>query len=542
MASRPLPIRTLLYLVTAVSCGLFVLAVGGVLWQMQNSQSGLTSFIDKQLKTEREVTRAYAQGLQMGQALRNILLDPQNPQAYSNFERAQSGFDETLVNLGKHGEFLSGGQATYEKIRDIRTRWQPVQTRVIDRVRSGNVSGARATLVEQETPLWREVRALLLDEIAHLEAVTGTIRSKLETDMQQTNLVASSLAIVSLLLIIGSSLWLLHILMRQLGGEPTYAASVANAIADGKLDRNIALRADDNASLLRSISAMQDGLRETLSNITMLTHSVGNSIDGLRDNQQHIAEASEAQTSASASIASAVEELSTSLAEVASYAEQADGLNSGMQEKLRDSFETLSKTNTLMSHFAERMHKSSAIMKELDQSTANISRVVQVIREIAEQTNLLALNAAIEAARAGEQGRGFAVVADEVRKLAERTAQSTHEIGAMIERVQQNAHAAVEGMEDGRKLAEEGSAQSVMASTAMDELGISAQAVRDAVSFINLALAEQRAASGDIALHVEKIARSSEENHRANSDSFEKTRSLQELGRHLEESVSRFRL
>ena len=162
MSSRTLTVRAQLILLAAVSCTLFAIALAVAVWQLQAGGARLSAFIDTELAAEREATRAYAHGLQMGQALRNILLDPANPKAYENFQAAKTGFDDTLARLLAAPAVLDGGVATAARLRELAERWAPLQAQVIERVRAGDNVAAQRTLVASETPAWREVRAELM--------------------------------------------------------------------------------------------------------------------------------------------------------------------------------------------------------------------------------------------------------------------------------------------------------------------------------------------------------------------------------------------
>jgi methyl-accepting chemotaxis protein len=154
---------------------------------------------------------------------------------------------------------------------------------------------------------------------------------------------------------------------------------------------------------------------------------------------------------------------------------------------------------------------SARTISELEGYSAEISTIVGVIKDIADQTNLLALNAAIEAARAGEQGRGFAVVADEVRKLAERTANSTQQITAMIDKVQSGSRRAVEEMEASVKRVSDGVELAHQAGNSISGIQSAAARVMQAVADIDRALKEQGVASRDIARNVEQVAQMTEQ-------------------------------
>jgi methyl-accepting chemotaxis protein len=190
---------------------------------------------------------------------------------------------------------------------------------------------------------------------------------------------------------------------------------------------------------------------------------------------------------------------------------------------------------------AESVDETARQIQTLSEHVKQIGNITTVIRDVADQTNLLALNAAIEAARAGEQGRGFAVVADEVRKLAERTTHSVQEISTVISTIQSSVSGAVTSMQANCHLVTEVVQASEAASSSMDGIRNATEMVRDAITGISEAMREQRSASTELSRNVETIAQMSEENSAAVASVASTAAALVGVSDRLKTAVANFR-
>ena len=299
----------------------------------------------------------------------------------------------------------------------------------------------------------------------------------------------------------------------------------------------------------------RDELRQVAASFNEMAAAMRGLIGSIRDNSDHVADsarslvtasgqihvATQCQSDAASSMAAAVEQMTVGIEHIARNAGEADSLAHRSGELSRQGGEIVAAVVEEIRQIAASVSESAHTVAELGERSGQISAIVQVIGDIAAQTNLLALNAAIEAARAGEQGRGFAVVADEVRKLAERTAQSTREIGEMVAAIQRGTSGAVQGMEQGVTRVNEGVVRAQRAGEAMHGIREAANQVQGTVAEISHALREQSAASAEIAQKVSMIAQMAEENGSAVGSNHQTASRLSDLAGTLLDNVSRFK-
>ncbi|MBI5331764.1 MAG: methyl-accepting chemotaxis protein [Betaproteobacteria bacterium] len=253
-----------------------------------------------------------------------------------------------------------------------------------------------------------------------------------------------------------------------------------------------------------------------------------------RGSDTQIRQASTASTSAS-QLNSAVRDVSSRLSQVVTLTDQVSSRTVHGRQVVNDAVRGIEDV-------ARTVAESAAMIATLGQRSDDIGRIVQVIKDIADQTNLLALNAAIEAARAGEQGRGFAVVADEVRKLAERTGKATSEISAMIQDIQSETGQAVGVMERGSQQVNSGVTLANQAGSALNAISEAVGQVLGLIREISEVSNTQARASEEIAQGVEQIAQSADANGASIGNAVQAAQNLRDLSQQLETAVSRFRL
>jgi len=298
----------------------------------------------------------------------------------------------------------------------------------------------------------------------------------------------------------------------------------------------------ETARVGQAINHLMEKFRSIISDATRSSENIADASNALSASSKQVNQSSAAQADAASTVAAAVEEVSVSVSETAANARSAGEIVEKSRAGTEGALVVMTETVQNVNGIAALIRESDTNVGRLDESSKRIGGITQVIREVADQTNLLALNAAIEAARAGEQGRGFAVVADEVRKLAERTSKATAEIAAIIGDIQSHIGKTVTGMRQANTQVGKSLELVGRTETALHRIGDDSREVASNVQNIVDAIREQDAAIQQVAVNIEKIAQMSEENSIAAASSSNTAIQLDELSGALKKSAARFKV
>lgn len=522
-----------------ISMVLAAVGVGVALTNLGSVSGQFTSYLSRDQVRLQAYGEMYAQGLQTGQAIRNIILDPANNKAYQNLDAAEKAFSEALESARK----VQPDEAEAALLTTLATKWAAdvaLKQRIRELAKSGNQSEAIGILNKDETPLWRNLKDQLLKQAAEVKksseaAASGVMREA--EHGRNVSLIAVAIAFLLGLLLVALNLAYLSRSLRE-------AREAVHAMSDGgDLTKPVSTaRHDEIGDIMVQLAIMRNKLHELIADMVDKIQGVARSSVSLTTAAQNGARATSGQSDAASGMAAAVEELSVSVDQVRDRANDSRHMSDLSSQKAEEGGRIIHQAADEMSTIARAVEAAAGAIRELEGYSTQISSIVQVIRGVAEQTNLLALNAAIEAARAGESGRGFAVVADEVRKLAERTGVSTQEITGMIVMIQDGTRVAAQEMEASVARVSEGVQLARRAGDAITDIRGSTQASAEAVADITLALQEQSSAARDIAQRVEGIAQGAEENSHSIGQTSHAAIDLKALAGELEGLAKRFRI
>ncbi|XKU42197.1 methyl-accepting chemotaxis protein [Pseudomonas [fluorescens] ATCC 17400] len=345
-------------------------------------------------------------------------------------------------------------------------------------------------------------------------------------------------SVLAMLLAVGATVWLLRSKLAPLSD----LVRQAEALGAGDLSARLNVSSHDEiGQLARSFNQMGEALSTMVSHIREAAEEVNSRAQALSGLSGGAYEGMEQQSGEITSMAGAVEEFSATSLNIADNMGNTERLAQENAQQTRIGRNSMQEASASLEHIATALNSTATVINTLGQRSQEIGGIVGVITSIADQTNLLALNAAIEAARAGEQGRGFAVVADEVRNLASRTRQATDEISGMIQSIQQETGNAISTMERGNVLMQEGLSRNADVASALARIDEQSRSAGQQFAAITTATQEQSSTATLLSSNLQSIALANSEQREVVSNLAITARELETLAAGLRHEVDRFR-
>ncbi len=362
-----------------------------------------------------------------------------------------------------------------------------------------------------------------------------------QTESENSVSAIQVISVVSILLGIALAFLVTYLIRRPIGGEPLEIADLVQAVAEGDLTVKFA-DLESSTGIYRSVGDMTEKLSHMISQISDTTSQLSTAAEEVSVITLETTSNIKQQQGETEQIATAMNEMRAQAQDVTGNIAQTSAMASEAHAATEQGRKVVGETVGGMQQLAAQIESSAEVITQVESDSDNINTVLDVIKGIAEQTNLLALNAAIEAARAGEQGRGFAVVADEVRTLAARTQESTAEINTIIEKLQAGSRNAVEAMSQSQDKANTVVKQANIAGASLDTIADAVSKINEMSEQIATAAEEQNAVVEDMNSNVEQISNMAVNNAAGAEQTSEAGQDLARMSTELQHLVGQFKI
>lgn len=450
-------------------------------------------------------------------------------------KKENAGFYEKLEKSIHSSE----GKMILQRIKDSKLTYNAAQKEVNGLIESGNRGEAGKLLLTALQPAQKAYLASLNDMVEY----QAKQLLKSGDDVEDTYKKSQMEIIIALVLSLLIASVIAFMITRSITKPVAELVAMNDKLADGDLTVAITVAGDDEIRRLADSSRrVVDNMRDVLGKVTETSSQVASASDRLQSTAEQIATGAEEVAAQTSTVATASEEMSATSSDIARNCSMAADSSKLTSESATRGAAIVQETIAGMGRIAESVKLSAATVENLGTRSEQIGAIVGTIEDIADQTNLLALNAAIEAARAGEQGRGFAVVADEVRALAERTTKATKEISEMITAIQHETKSAVRAMEEGVAEVEKGAASSEKSGHALEEILAQINEVTMQINQIATAAEEQTATTSEITSNIQQVTDVVHQTSRGASETATAASQLSSNAVLLQSLVSHFRL
>ncbi|NVJ49781.1 MAG: methyl-accepting chemotaxis protein [Gammaproteobacteria bacterium] len=451
-------------------------------------------------------------------------------------DSATERYQSLAATSASNSDYYSETGAALKKYQDLTTGQNGLLIRYMEQLNSAQLS--MDTLLEAERSL---TQAIDLLRRAVTEVKTFADRSK-EQAVDQVNSSRTLIIIIALIAVV-AGVFISVIVIASIRKPLEQVVEVIGNVADGDLTQTIDVtRSDEFGDLSNSVNDLVTKLRDILGGIASGSQQLAASAEQTEAIAKQGHESINRQREQTELVATAMTEMTATVNEVANSANNTLQEVQGANSETQTGQDIVKRNIATINSLASEIESASHVINKLNEYSDNIGSVLDVIRGIADQTNLLALNAAIEAARAGEQGRGFAVVADEVRTLASKTQESTSEIQGMIERLQNGTKDAVSVMEKSQEEARISVDQTAKAGEALESITRAVGVINDMSTHIASSAEEQSAVTNEMHENITTISSLAEQNAQGANESLSASQQLARLAEQLQGMVSQFKL